>query len=146
MTGDALARELAERASESLEPIYVRLDRIAEEVLRARPPRAAFTEAHLSNLQRLLVVFIGEERAAWGMGFIAAPSVVEGRARYMAWWQRFGDRIARLQLNFDPASIDVYDFLQMDFVMKLELSTVACFSMVTDSADVLALLAQLLPE
>ena len=30
MTGDALARELAERASESLEPIYVRLDRIAE--------------------------------------------------------------------------------------------------------------------
>ena len=74
MTGDALARELAERASESLEPIYVRLDRIAEEVLRARPPRAAFTEAHLSNLQRLLVVFIGEERAAWGMGFIAAPS------------------------------------------------------------------------
>lgn len=115
MTGDALARELAERASESLEPIYVRLDRIAEEVLRARPPRAAFTEAHLSNLQRLLVVFIGEERAAWGMGFIAAPSVVEGRARYMAWWQRFGDRVARLQLNFDPASIDVYDYLQMDW-------------------------------
>jgi hypothetical protein len=115
MTGDALARQLAEQASESLEPIYARLGRIAEEVLRARPPRAALTEAHLSGLQRLLVEFVGEESAAWGMGFIAAPSVVEGKERYIAWWQRYGERVARLRLNFDPASIDVYDYLQMDW-------------------------------
>jgi hypothetical protein len=115
MTGDAPARRLAERVSECLEPIYQRLGRIAEEVLRARPPRAALTEAHLSGLQRLLVEFLGEDSAVWGMGFVAAPSVVEGKERYLAWWQRYGERVARLRLNFDPASIDVYDYLQMDW-------------------------------
>jgi len=49
------------------------------------------------------------------MGFVAAPSVVEGRERYMAWWQRHNERVARLRLNFDPTSIDVYDYLQMDW-------------------------------
>src|SRR5262249_32463874 len=115
MTGGAPARQLAEQASECLEQIYQRLGRIAEEVLRARPPRAALTEAHLSGLQRLLVEFLGEDPAVWGMGFVAAPSVVEGKERYLAWWQRYGERVARLRLNFDPASIDVYDYLQMDW-------------------------------
>ncbi|HET7666000.1 MAG TPA: hypothetical protein VFK56_08015 [Mycobacterium sp.] len=115
MTADALARQLAEKASLSLEPIYARLHLIAEEVLRVRPKRAALTEAHLSGLQRLLVELLGEESAAWGMGFVAAPSVVEGMERYLAWWQRRGERVARLRLNFDPASIDVYDYLQMDW-------------------------------
>jgi hypothetical protein len=115
MTADPLARQLAEQASQSLEPIYQRLHLIAEEVLRVRPPRAALTEAHLSGLQRLLVEFLGEESAVWGMGFLAAPSVVEGMERYLAWWQRRGERVARLRLNFDPASIDVYDYLQMDW-------------------------------
>jgi hypothetical protein len=49
------------------------------------------------------------------MGFIAAPSVVEGRERYLLWFQRHGERVARLRLNFDPASVDVYDYLQMDW-------------------------------
>lgn len=51
-----------------------------------------------------------------GMGFIAAPFVVEDQERYLAWWQRNNnDRVARLRLNFDPTSIDVYDYLQMDW-------------------------------
>ncbi len=33
----------------------------------------------------------------------------------MAWWQRHNERVARLRLNFDPTSIDVYDYLQMDW-------------------------------
>ena len=49
------------------------------------------------------------------MGFVAAPFVVDGRERYMAWWQRINDRATRLRLNFDPTSIDVYDYLQMDW-------------------------------
>lgn len=115
MTGDALARQLAERASQSLEPVYGLLDRVADEVLHSRPSRAALTEAHLSGLQRLLAELVAHEQGLWGMGFVAAPSVVEGRERYMAWWQRHNERVARLRLNFDPTSIDVYDYLQMDW-------------------------------
>jgi hypothetical protein len=112
---DALATELAAQASQSLEPIYERLGRIRDEVLRVRPPRSSLTEAHLSQLRRLLVEFLGEESAVWGMGFIAAPGVMDGRERYLLWWQRHGERVARLRLNFDPASVDVYDYLQMDW-------------------------------
>ncbi|PRC41643.1 hypothetical protein C6A85_000000114585 [Mycobacterium sp. ITM-2017-0098] len=115
MTSESLAERLADDASRRLEPLYELLGEIAEEVLRCRPPRAALTEAHFSGLQRLLAERLREERAVWGMGFIAAPFVVEGMERYMAWWQRNNERVARLRLNFDPTSIDVYDYLQMDW-------------------------------
>ncbi len=77
MTGDALARDLAERASQSLEPVYELLGQVAEEVLRSRPARAALTEAHFSGLQRLLAELLTREQGVWGMGFVAAPFVVE---------------------------------------------------------------------
>lgn len=109
------AQQLAAEASRAVEPFYRLLDAVAEEVLRSRPPRAALTETHFSGLQRLLAELLAEEHGIWGMGFVAAPSVVEGRERYMAWWQRHNERVARLRLNFDPTSIDVYDYLQMDW-------------------------------
>lgn len=109
------AHDLAAEASDALEPTYRLLDTVVEEVLRSRPPRAALAESHFSGLQRLLADLLAEEHGVWGMGFVAAPLVVEGRERYMAWWQRHNDRVARLRLNFDPNSIDVYDYLQMDW-------------------------------
>ncbi|UXA09776.1 hypothetical protein KXD97_16345 [Mycobacterium sp. SMC-8] len=115
MTSTSLARRLAEDASRSLEPLYEMLGEIADEVVRSRPPRAALTEAHFSGLQRRLAERLRDEFAVWGMGFIAAPFVVDGLERYLAWWQRNNDRVARLRLNFDPTSIDVYDYLQMDW-------------------------------
>jgi methyl-accepting chemotaxis protein-like sensor len=115
MTADVPARRLADEASRALEPIYDLLGSIAEEVRRSRPPRAALTEAHFSGLQRLLAGRLEEGRGVWGMGFVAAPFVVDGLERYLAWWQRHNGRVARLRLNFDPTSIDVYDYLQMDW-------------------------------
>lgn len=115
MTSGSLADRLAEDASRRLEPLYELLGEIADEVLRSRPRRAALAEAHFSGLQRLLAERLGGERSVWGMGFIAAPFVVYGMERYLAWWQRTNDRVARLRLNFDPTSIDVYDYLQMDW-------------------------------
>ncbi|WP_197415270.1 cache domain-containing protein [Mycobacterium sp. M26] len=112
---DARASDLATRASDALEPIYDLLGRVAAEVLRSRPARAALTESHFSGLQRLLADLLTHEHGIWGMGFVAAPFVVDGRERYMAWWQRNHERVARLRLNFDPTSIDVYDYLQMDW-------------------------------
>ncbi|BBY78555.1 hypothetical protein MPRF_54540 [Mycolicibacterium parafortuitum] len=110
------AVDLAEEASRQLEPLYEMLREIADEVLRIRPPRAALTEAHFSGLHRRLADRLHDEHAVWGMGFIAAPFVVEDQERYLAWWQRNNnDRVARLRLNFDPTSIDVYDYLQMDW-------------------------------
>lgn len=116
MSGNQLAQRLAQEASDALEPLFRLLESIADEVLRIRPPRAPLTEAHFGALQRRLAEVLGDHHEVWGMGFIAAPFVVEGRERYLAWWQRRADdRVARLRLNFDPTSVDVYDYLQMDF-------------------------------
>jgi hypothetical protein len=115
MTAESLAGRLADDASRQLEPLYELLGEIADEVLRCRPPRAVLAEAHFSGLQRLLAERLRVERAVWGMGFVAAPFAVDGMERYLAWWQRTNDRVTRLRLNFDPTSIDVYDYLQMDW-------------------------------
>ncbi|WP_299558082.1 hypothetical protein [uncultured Mycolicibacterium sp.] len=117
MTANALAARLAQGATDALEPLYRVLESNAEEIRRARPPRSGLTEAHFSAMQPRFVELVEEHSAlVWGMGFLAAPGVVEGRERYLAWWQRnSGGRVARLRLNFDPTSVDVYDYLQMDF-------------------------------
>lgn len=111
----ATAARLAEQAAQRLEPVYELLGRIAAEVLRSRPPRAPLTETHLSALHRMLSETIADEPLAWGAGYVAAPGVVDGLERYLAWWQRHHARVTRLRLNFDAGSVDVYDYLQMDW-------------------------------
>jgi hypothetical protein len=62
--------------------------------------------------------------AADGAGIVAAPGVVAGRHRHLEWWQRTtsgeggageGESFARIRLNLDAESIDLYDYLDMDW-------------------------------
>ena len=59
--------------------------------------------------------------AADGAGIVAAPGVVAGRERHLEWWQRTAAiddaaaGYARIRLNLDPESIDLYDYLEMDW-------------------------------
>jgi hypothetical protein len=58
--------------------------------------------------------------AADGAGVVAAPGVVAGKHRHLEWWQRTtagdgGESFARIRLNLDPESIDLYDYLDMDW-------------------------------
>lgn len=73
MTSNVLASELAEKASQTLELIYSHLGRMADEVVRCRPPRATLTETHFGGLQRIITDLLNEEPGVWGMGFAAAP-------------------------------------------------------------------------
>lgn len=77
--------------------------------------------------------------AADGAGVVAAPGVVAGKERHLEWWQRTraaeseagedgdggaggAEGFARIRLNLDPESIDLYDYLDMDWftVPRLE--------------------------
>jgi hypothetical protein len=59
--------------------------------------------------------------AADGAGIVAAPGVVAGRERHLEWWQRTAagadaaEGYSRIRLNLDPESIDLYDYLDMDW-------------------------------
>ena len=52
----------------------------------------------------------------WGTSPRRASSA--GHDRYLLWWQRSGEDLARLRLNFDPTSVDVYDYLQMEWFQR----------------------------
>jgi hypothetical protein len=86
-----------------------------------RAAGAALTPDRLAGLREIIWQQLGRLPAADGAGVVAAPGVVEGKHRHLEWWQRTAagtddaDGYARIRLNLDPESIDLYDYLDMDW-------------------------------
>jgi hypothetical protein len=82
---------------------------------------AALTPERLAGLREFIWPELSRLPSADGAGVVAAPGVVEGRHRHLEWWQRTAseagapDGFARIRLNLDPESIDLYDYLDMDW-------------------------------
>lgn len=117
MTGGPSVEDLAEAVGALVAPVFASLEVLAGEVLacRRRAPGSGCTERDLVPLERAIAPRLAAHPAVLGMGYVAAPWAVEGQERYLLWWQRTGEDLARLRLNFDPSSVDVYDYLQMEW-------------------------------
>jgi hypothetical protein len=82
---------------------------------------AAFTPDRLSGMREVICRQLGLLPGADGAGVVAAPGVVAGKQRHLEWWQRTSaadgrhDQFARIRLNLDPESVDLYDYLDMDW-------------------------------
>ena len=82
---------------------------------------AALTPDRLSGLREVIWRQLGLLPSADGAGVVAAPGVVAGKQRHLEWWQRTmaadggHDGFARIRLNLDPESVDLYDYLDMDW-------------------------------
>jgi hypothetical protein len=82
---------------------------------------AALTPDRLSGMREIIWRQLRLLPAADGAGFVAAPGVITGKDRHLEWWQRTAsgdggpDEFARIRLNLDPESIDLYDYLDMDW-------------------------------
>lgn len=82
---------------------------------------AALTPDRLSGMREIIWRQLRLLPAADGAGVVAAPGVIAGKDRHLEWWQRtaYGDDgtdgFARIRLNLDPESIDLYDYLDMDW-------------------------------
>jgi hypothetical protein len=110
-----------------LEEVFGCLDQIAAAfTTHRRTCQAAgdeLTPERLSALRQVIWSQLDALPAADGAGIVAAPGVVAGRERHLEWWQRTGagdggtvsDEYARIRLNLDPQSIDLYDYLDMDW-------------------------------
>jgi hypothetical protein len=110
------AADLAAGVGAVLRPVYDRLAAIAAAVAASRAAaRDAWTESQMGDIQRTVLALIEEDDVHVGMGFVGAPGVVDGLERSMLWWQRTEGRVSRLRLNFDQTSIDVYDYVEMDW-------------------------------
>jgi len=79
------------------------------------------TPDRLSVLRDTIWLQLSRLPAADGVGIVAAPGVVAGKERHLEWWQRTGasegnpEDYARIRLNLDPESVDLYDYLEMDW-------------------------------
>lgn len=118
---------LGELVRGMLEGVFGRLDRIASAFAAQRRSYLAagdeLTPERMSGLREVIWAELGAMPAADGAGIVVAPGVVAGRERHLEWWQRTGagdgdpapDGYARIRLNLDPESIDLYDYLDMDW-------------------------------
>jgi hypothetical protein len=81
----------------------------------------ALTPDRLPGLREIIWHQLSLLPAADGAGIVAAPGVIAGKDRHLEWWQRTAngddgpDAFARIRLNLDPESIDLYDYLDMDW-------------------------------
>jgi hypothetical protein len=82
---------------------------------------APLTPDRLSGMREIIWHHLSMLPAADGAGIVAAPSVVADKDRHLEWWQRTAggdggpDGFTRIRLNLDPESIDLYDYLTMDW-------------------------------
>ena len=82
---------------------------------------AVLTPDRLSGLREVIWRQLARLPGADGAGVVAAPGVIAGKERHVEWWQRTlaadGGRagFARIRLNLDPESVDLYDYLDMDW-------------------------------
>jgi hypothetical protein len=93
---------------------------VGDAVAALADPAAPLPEAALRSVRDHVDGWLDGSDAAFGYGFIAAPGVVEGLERYLFWFQHGERGLRRLRLNVDPADINVYDYLDMDWYTKAE--------------------------
>jgi hypothetical protein len=117
--------ETAGRVRAALEEIFGRITPIAAAFAAQRCACLAagseLTPDRLTGVREVIWHQLGLLPAADGAGIVAAPGVVGGRERHLEWWQRGAsgddapDNYSRIRLNLDPESIDLYDYLDMDW-------------------------------
>jgi hypothetical protein len=117
--------EIAGRVRAALAEIFGRIGPIgAAFAAQRRACLAAGTDLtpdRLTGVREIIWRQLDLLPAADGAGIVAAPGVVAGRERHLEWWQRTAAiddaaaGYARIRLNLDPESIDLYDYLEMDW-------------------------------
>lgn len=120
MTTAPTAQHLAAGVSALVGPVFDSLEALAGEVLgcRAGSGSGPCTERSLSPLESAIAPRMAAHPSLTGMGYVAEPGTVAGQERFLIWWQRSGDELARLRLNFDATSVDIYDYLQMEWYQQ----------------------------
>ncbi|PXY23142.1 hypothetical protein DI005_22660 [Prauserella sp. PE36] len=114
---DQVRRELDEQINAWQRPVADLADAVRQLIGRNEQQggQATLTEKSIVSLVPRVEQLISSEIGAIGAGFIAAPSVVEGRRRYMLWLQERDGVPRHLRLNFDTEDLDAYDYERMDW-------------------------------
>ncbi len=116
------ATPMAELVSSVIGPLFESLERLATEIVARGEVSGPgpWSARALTSLEAAVAARLAAHPAMVGAGFVAAPGAVAGEDRFMAWWQRAGEELARLRLNFEASSVDIYDYLQMAWFQQAQ--------------------------
>jgi hypothetical protein len=120
-----VAVELAHAAraiADALESVFQGIDQIRDRVIQIHHDVAVnhglFTPQHLAELRPLILEQLKLRPFVDGLGVLAASDLLSDRSRYLEWWRQDIDNVVPLWLNFDPTSVDIYDYLEMEWFTK----------------------------
>ncbi len=106
-------QELADGVAALLRTCFAPIEQLAAVVASCVPAQRKLREDDLAPAAALIKEVLPGDELLVGMGFVADPGVVAGEEHFLLWWQLRGGKAARLRLNLDAASPDLYDYTQM---------------------------------
>lgn len=90
---------------------------------------------HLSGVLPSIEEDLTASDLAAGLGFAAAPGVIEGRDHYLLWLQKQDGGIRRLSLNLEASDPDLYDYHDTEwFTSARDLGAPAAYGPYVDYA------------
>jgi DNA-binding FadR family transcriptional regulator len=99
-----------------LEGVFTSIDGLVVAFHALRSALDADPASHdLHHLDGAVRAVIEQHEMAEGAGYIYAPGYIDGHDRYTQWMHVAHDRIAPLRFNLDTASVNLYDYLEMDW-------------------------------
>jgi hypothetical protein len=114
----------ADQIAMLLEAIFSDMARVVDRVIevhRAAAERGEdFTGQDLAAVRPLILEQLHSRSFTDGLGVVTATDLVAHHSRYIEWWRRDGAEVAPLVLNFDPSSVDIYDYLEMEWFVRAQ--------------------------
>lgn len=119
MTQSSQIAQVVKSVEALLQPVFDALEPVAGAVASTQRQRRAagrrLEVSDLSALKQLIQTQLAPLDLSNGMGVLVAPNLLPDRERHVEWWLRLGDGFGPLRLNFDTSSVDLYDYLGMDW-------------------------------
>lgn len=79
-----------------------------------------FSPDDLATLRPVILEELRRHPVLDGLGLLTAPDLFADRVRCIEWWRQDVDAVVPLWLNFDPASVDIYDYLEMEWFVRAQ--------------------------
>ncbi len=114
----------ASAISNALVSVFEGINQIRDRVIEVRRDvverRKLFTPQHLAGLRPLILEQLKRRPFLDGLGILAASDLFADRTRYLEWWRQDINDVIPLWLNFDPTSVDIYDYLEMEWFTRAQ--------------------------
>lgn len=114
----------AETIVVTFESVFQRIERIAEAMILLHQDQVqrgeSLTSERLAALRPVIQEQLRQLPFVDGMGVLVAPDLLADCARCVEWWRQREHDVAPLWVNLDPTSVDLYDYLDMEWFVAAQ--------------------------